>query len=159
MAAVCKECEEYYDLNNIYNVDETGLLYRVLPRRTYLAPSENRKTARGVKGMKAKELFTTYICVNASGTAKMPLVVIGTAANPRCFSQGKILLPKDTIYLNQTGAWSDTRTFGLWLRSFLRYVSKIKSKPVLLVIDNQPCQPGIPEQPSKSNGTFTQLYK
>ncbi|CAN0446129.1 unnamed protein product, partial [Ascophyllum nodosum] len=121
---------------NIYNVDETGLFYRVLPRQTYLAPSENHKTARGVKSMKAKELFTTYICVSASGTAKLTLVFKGTTANPRCFSEGKILLPKNIIYLNQTRAWSDTRTFGLWFRSLLRYIRKIKWKPVLFLIDN-----------------------
>ena len=135
MAAVRNECEEY-GLGNMYNVGETGLFYRVLPRRTYLAPSENRKTVRGVKGMTVKERLTAYICVNASGTEKMPLDFIGTAANPRCFDKGKILLRKDTIYLNQTRAWSDTRMFVLWFRSFLCYVRKITSKPVLLLMDN-----------------------
>ena len=47
MAAVRKACEEY-DLDCIYNVDGTGWFYLVLPRRTYLAPGENRKTARAV---------------------------------------------------------------------------------------------------------------
>ena len=100
MAAVRKECEKY-DLNCIYNVDETGLFYRMLPRRTHLAPGENRKTVRGVKGMKAEERSTAYICVNASGTVEMPLAFIGTAANPRCFGENKRLLPKDGISLQQ----------------------------------------------------------
>ena len=135
MAAVRKECENY-DLDCIYNVDETGLFYLMLPRRTCLAPGENRKVARGVKGMKAKERLTVYIGVNASGTAKMPLAFIGTAANPRCFGENKRLLPKDDIYLQHARAWSDTRTFGLWFKTFLLFVRRITSKPVLILMDN-----------------------
>ena len=40
---------------NIFNVDETGVYYRLLPKRTYLSRTEKRKTARGTKGMKAKD--------------------------------------------------------------------------------------------------------
>ena len=70
MAAVRKECEKY-EIYCVFNVDETGLFYQVLPRRTYLAPGEkNKKTVRGVKGMTAKERITAYVCVKASGTAK-----------------------------------------------------------------------------------------
>ena len=55
-------------------MDETSFLYRVLTRRTYLAPGEkHKKTVKGVKGMTAKECVTVYVCVNASGTSKMPL--------------------------------------------------------------------------------------
>ena len=136
MAAVRKECEEY-EIDFIFNVDETGLFYRVLPRRTYLAPGEKlKKSVKGVKGMTAKERVTAYVCVNASGTAKMPLAFIGTAANPRCLGKNKRLLPKDTVYFHHARVWSDARTFGMWFNSFLRFVRRFTSKPVLLLMDN-----------------------
>jgi hypothetical protein len=76
-----------YDPENIYNVDETGLFYKLLPKRTYLSPHEDRKTARGTKGMKAKDRITAFICTNASGKQKLPLSVIGSSKNPRCFGK------------------------------------------------------------------------
>jgi len=45
MAAIRQQLEGV-DLDLIYNVDETGLLYRGLPSRSYV-PSEDRRTARG----------------------------------------------------------------------------------------------------------------
>ena len=48
-----EKCAEY-DVDRIYNVDEFGLFYKCLPRRTYLAKSESRKTARGTKAMKSR---------------------------------------------------------------------------------------------------------
>lgn len=58
--AACRD----YELENIFNVDETGLQYKILPKRTYLASLENRKTARGTKDMKAKERVSAYMYVH-----------------------------------------------------------------------------------------------
>ncbi|CAN0500057.1 unnamed protein product, partial [Ectocarpus sp. 12 AP-2014] len=59
----CKD----YKLDNIFNVDETGIFFRLLPNRTYLANWENRMLARGTKGMKAKDRVSAYMCTNATG--------------------------------------------------------------------------------------------
>jgi len=56
MAAIRQQLEGV-DVDPIYNVDETGLLYRVLPSRSYV-PSEDRHTARGLKAMKGKDHVT-----------------------------------------------------------------------------------------------------
>ena len=53
---VCKN----YKLENIFNVDATGIFYKLLPKRTYLAKAENCKTARGTKDIKAKDRVSTY---------------------------------------------------------------------------------------------------
>ena len=88
--------------------------------RDSLAPGQkHKKTVKGVKGMTAKERVTAYVCVNASGTAKMPLAFIGTTANPRCLGKSKRPLTNDTVYLHQAKAWSDARTFGMWFNGFL----------------------------------------
>ena len=81
---VREACQEY-ELANIFNVDETGIFYKLPPNRTYLSQGENRKTARGTKGMKAKDRVSAYMCTNATGTAKVPMSIIGKSKNPRCF--------------------------------------------------------------------------
>lgn len=125
---VCAE----YDPDCIYNVDETGLFYKVLPKVTYLAPGEDRKTTRGVKGMKAKDRVTAYMCTNASGR-RVPLSLIGTAKDPRCFRIRK----SPVMYFSQKNAWSDARVFKQWwLKVFLPHVRSVTSKKVLLIMDN-----------------------
>ena len=74
-----------YDAEHIYNIDETGLFFKLLPRRTYISASEDRKSLRGVKAMKAKDRITALVCTNAMGTQKLPMAIIGTAKQPRCF--------------------------------------------------------------------------
>jgi len=86
MAAIRQQLEGY-DVDLIYNVDETDLLYRGLPWRSYV-PSEDRRTARGSKAMNSKDRVTLTLCCNATGTHKVPGTMIGKAAQPMCF-QGK----------------------------------------------------------------------
>lgn len=56
-----------FDPKNIFNMDETGLFYRAMPARTYLASNENRRTVRGTKALKAKDRITLVLCVNTDG--------------------------------------------------------------------------------------------
>ena len=42
-------------------------------------------------GKKNKERLTAMICSNMDGSDKLPLLVIGKAANPRCFKNVKPL--------------------------------------------------------------------
>lgn len=65
-----------YNLNNVYNMDETGLFFKLLPNRSYIK-EKDRKQARGIKMMKAKDRATLYVATNATGTDKVPLCLIG----------------------------------------------------------------------------------
>ncbi len=56
-----------YQPKDIFNMDESGLFYRAMPARTYLAYNESRKTVRGTKALKAKDRVTLVLCVNADG--------------------------------------------------------------------------------------------
>ena len=46
----CKECPP----SRIFNVDETGILWNLMPKRTYLSIRENQKTARGTKTISSR---------------------------------------------------------------------------------------------------------
>jgi len=59
-----------YDVENVYNMDETGLFYKLLPNRSYVKP-EHRKDALGIKLMKAKDRVTLFIATNATGNDKV----------------------------------------------------------------------------------------
>ena len=130
MEKVRAECGKY-DAECIFNVDETGLFYKILQRQTFLVPTENRKTTWGVKGMSAKERITLYVCTNATGV-KVPLVAIGSSKDPRCFRVRK----PPFLYIQQAKAWSDGRTMKLWWNFFLRWVRNFTRKPCLLLMDN-----------------------
>ena len=96
--------------NDRYNVDKYGLLFRCLPRRTYLASPETRKTARGCKAMKAKYRITGYACTNASGTHQVPMGVIGKTQQPRCFKATGMCLVAVCVW----GLWHMTYQLGIW---------------------------------------------
>lgn len=65
--------------DQIYNADETGLNFRMLPRKTLV--SETESAAPGYK--MAKERITILGCSNVTGTHKLKLVAVGKSKNPR----------------------------------------------------------------------------
>ena len=86
-------------LEQVYNCDETGVYYRMLPTKTLAAKTE--KHPSGMK--KQKERVMLMACSNATGSHKLPLLFIGKAANPRYFKHvNKAALP--VVYRSQTNA-------------------------------------------------------
>jgi hypothetical protein len=55
-----------YGLENVYNMDETGLFFRLIPRYSLLMPNEDISTTRGKK--KSKDRVSLIVCANAMGT-------------------------------------------------------------------------------------------
>ena len=64
-------------INDIFNLDETALFYKLLPSKTLAdSPVEGRKIC--------KERITIAIISNATGNEKIKPIVIGKFAKPRC---------------------------------------------------------------------------
>ena len=123
----------HYPVQNIYNVDETGLFYKLIPRRTYVLESEGKKSVRGTKAIKAKDRVTAFCCTNADGTDKVEFSIIGKSKNPRCFRSGEPAVR----YFSQKNAWSDAEVFRSWFYDlFLPHIRKRTSAPVALLMDN-----------------------
>jgi hypothetical protein len=93
-----------YDPENVYNMDETGLFFRLLPRYSILMPNEDISNTRGKK--KAKNCVSLIVCTNASRTLKIPCVMIGKPKEPACIKDRHWLVP----YFNQAKAWMDMET-------------------------------------------------
>lgn len=129
-------------LNQIFNCDETGLNFRLLPDSTLAAGFE--KSAAGRK--KSKDRVTLNLCSNASGTIKLPVHLIGKAKRPRCFKDVNMkLLP--VKYTNQKNAWMTAEQFTEWFHhDFVPYVREhLKSlgeePKAVLLLDNCSAHP------------------
>lgn len=118
------------------------MYYRLLPQKTLASHSE--KCADGRKA--PKERVTINACSNASGTIKLPLVLIGMYANPRCFKHiKKEYLP--VVYANQTNAWMSASIFSDWFHchfvpTVTRRLQELGVEPkAVLVLDNCSAHP------------------
>ncbi|CAH1991027.1 unnamed protein product [Acanthoscelides obtectus] len=89
--------EDGYDLELVYNADESGLCWKSLPSKT---PASKREvSAPGYKS--SKDRVTVMVCANATGSHRIPMLFIGKSKNPRGFKNAKIPL----VYKNQS-KWS-----------------------------------------------------
>jgi len=95
---------EAFPPDRIYSMDETGLLLRCLPSRSYV-PRKDRRCARGTKAVRHMDRLTFFLYTNATGTHKLPVAMIGEAAKPLCFRGvgNECPLP----YLDRRRAWMD----------------------------------------------------
>ena len=104
----------------IYNLDETGLNFKLLPKQTFAMADE--KSAPGMKVN--KERLTVALCSNAAGTHKIPLFVIGKSKKPRVFKHVNMeALP--VYYRSQKSAWMDSHLFKEWF--ITQFIPKVKS--------------------------------
>ncbi|KAH6924734.1 hypothetical protein HPB50_023769 [Hyalomma asiaticum] len=78
-------------MEDIFNLDESALFYRLLPNRTLVFKGENC-----TGGKNAKERLSVAFVVNATGSQKLPLLVIGRFSKPTCYKGAQ--LPSGVIY-------------------------------------------------------------
>jgi len=73
-----------YRPDRLYDMNETGLLYKCLPSRPYV-PRRDRRSARDTKAMRSMDSVTLVLYTNTTGSHKLPVAMVGTANNPLCF--------------------------------------------------------------------------
>lgn len=161
-----REILDKYEWKDIYNMDETGLFYRMqmsFLMRLPLSTSRPKKNppypdiaftflpffpkkhadhslaSRQLEGRKQnKERITVVICCNGDGSHKLPLWIIGRHAKPRCFKS----INRENLgckYRNNSKAWMTQAIFWDWLKDFNR---RMANRQVLLILDN--CSAHIP---------------
>lgn len=122
---------DQYEWKDIYNMDETGLFYRL--------QADNSLATKQLEGRKQnKERITMVVCTNGDGNDKFPLWVIGKYLNPRCFKH----INRDNLgcqYRANQKAWMTQTLFLEWLQAFDQHV---KDRKVLLLLDN--CSAHVP---------------
>lgn len=115
-----------YEPKDVFNADEMGLFYRLTPEKTFAFKGES---CHG--GKKSKERVTILVAANMDGSEKLPLLIIGKSANPRCF-KGKHI-PAE--YRSNAKAWMTSAIFSEWVLALDRKFS-LQGRKVLLVVDN-----------------------
>uniref|UniRef100_A0A1B6ML08 HTH CENPB-type domain-containing protein n=1 Tax=Graphocephala atropunctata TaxID=36148 RepID=A0A1B6ML08_9HEMI len=123
--------------SQIYNADETGLLWRCLPNSTLAGAEES--SAKGFK--KNKDRLTVLVCGNASGDHRLIPFVIGKFKKPRPL---KNITNLPVIYSAQSNAWMTADLFKDWF--FCHFVPAVKENfeklglpqdsKAVLVLDN-----------------------
>ncbi|GFT59393.1 tigger transposable element-derived protein 1 [Trichonephila clavipes] len=81
-----------YFADQVFNADETGLYWKKLPNRTYIAKDE--KTASGHKA--SKDRVTLLLCSNASGDRMLKPLLINKSLRPRAL-KGEAVTSNDQV--------------------------------------------------------------
>ena len=113
-----------YAPKDVYNMDEIGLFYKARPHKT-LAQGK-------VKGQKIqKDKVTLTLDVNATGSHKLKLLVVGKSKRPRCFSKWD---PKPYVWWhsNQT-AWMKEDVFATWMTCLNNEFKKEDCKLLIII--------------------------
>ena len=118
-----------FDIKDIFNVDETGLFYR-------MDANKSLTTSSDTKGKKQKkDRITVALCCNADGSEKIKPFIIGKSLNLRCFKNFSVQLYVN--YKANKKAWMTSFLFADFLHSLNAKMKRSKHK-VLLIMDNAP---------------------
>lgn len=123
-----------YKPSDVYNADESGLFYNLLPDRTLAVRNDPCKG-----GKRSKERLTVLLCANMDGSDKLKPYVIGKSKNPRAF-KGARAIP--CFYEANKKAWMTSQLFKQWLHSFDARMG-VKNRKVVLFVDRCPAHPDI----------------
>ncbi|KAK9306373.1 hypothetical protein QLX08_002895 [Tetragonisca angustula] len=125
--------------DNLYNMDETSLFWRMLPKEVLTGANE-----KGVKRESEEKIkndrVTLALCSNATGSHKLPLLLINKHKRPRALKHCINHLP--VIYTHNENAWMNTETFQFWYHSKFkpcvrrRQLEENNNGKVLLIVDN-----------------------
>lgn len=119
---------EKYEEKDIFNADETGIMWRMLSNRSYVfAKSRN---IRGSK--KLKDRLTILVTVNMTGTEKLGLV-IGKSKNPLSF-RGRTF-PSTLEYDYSTKGWMTTVIWEKYLKRINQRM-RFQNRKICLLVDN-----------------------
>lgn len=103
------------------------MAWRQQPDGTYTFVSTVRK------GKKiSKERITVLVAANADGTDKLPLLVIGKSAPPRCFKKVKSL---PVSYSSNKSAWMISSEFNSYVTK-LDQKMRVQGRKIALIVDN-----------------------
>nr|XP_015913217.2 tigger transposable element-derived protein 4-like [Parasteatoda tepidariorum] len=125
--SVLKDILSRFDASNVFNLDETGLFYRLLPDKTLSFKGEKCTT-----GKASKQRLTLLLGANMNGNEKLKPLVIGKSKRPRCFKNVKSL---PVEYEANSNAWMTTMIWERHIRKLDSQFSRQKRK-VALIVDN-----------------------
>lgn len=106
---------------------DRSVLQKCLPDETLTLKSE-----KCFGGKRSKERVTLLFACNATGTEKLPTLMIGKSRKPRCFAGVKSFPFR---YQANKKAWITTSIFHDWSRKIDRQMSR-QNRQILLFVNN-----------------------
>lgn len=140
----CREFIKYImdnkiPLDKVYNAKETVLYWKMMPNKTPITSSEHE-----TPGKLDKNKITLMVCTNATGTHKLPILIVGKAHN--CFEN---IRSSSIIYTRQSNACLDKQLMLTWYQEiFLPEIEAVHSsnaEQCLLLLNNNPNYPTVEE--------------
>ncbi|XP_069710975.1 tigger transposable element-derived protein 4 [Phaenicophaeus curvirostris] len=122
-------CLGGYQPKNVFYLQETGLLYQMLPCDTFAFKGETCSV-----GKLSTERITVVLGANVDGSEKLPLLVIGKNRSP-CSFEGMKSLPVD--YEANDIAWMTLEVFEHWVRK-LDDRFQAQHRQVVILVDSLP---------------------
>ncbi|XP_040107375.1 tigger transposable element-derived protein 4 [Oryx dammah] len=123
-----------YHPKNVFNVKETGLLYRMLPTNTFAFKGETCSI-----GKLCKDRITLVVGTNMDGSEKLPLLLIGKNRNPHCFKGIKSL---PVYYEANKMAWMTADVFEQWMQK-LDERFQAQQRRVVIFVESSPVHPEV----------------
>uniref|UniRef100_A0A146KT86 Tigger transposable element-derived protein 6 n=1 Tax=Lygus hesperus TaxID=30085 RepID=A0A146KT86_LYGHE len=116
---------------NIYNVDETGIL-TVPNKASKVLARKGKKQVGALTSSERGVLVTTEICMNAAGNYMAPMFVFPRKkANPRLM----IGAPPGSFATYHSSGWIQKDLFLVWFEKFIQFANPSAQNPVLLILD------------------------
>lgn len=115
-----------YHPADVYNMDETALYYKAVPRTSVclrLAPALKQNKSR----------VTMVVAANADGSDKLPLLILGKSEKPRWLAKKRC----GVDYVGTTKGWMTAATYQAWIRA-LDDRMESEGRHILLLVDNAP---------------------
>ena len=119
---------EGYEPRDIFNMDESGIFFKLGRRTTYCVTD-----ADCAGGKKAKNRITVALCASMTGEKLTPLV-IRRCAKPRCFKKVNVESLPVTYRFNKK-AWINSNLFAEWVKGVDRKM-RCQNRKILLSMDN-----------------------
>lgn len=125
-----------YKPDDVFNCDELGLFYRLLPDQTHA-----KKGSKCIRGKESKLRVTVLLGANMTGSEKLDPLLIGKSENPRCFKafrKNNKRLP--ILYESNQKSWMTGKIFADYMT---RINNKMRSedRKILMLLDNCPAHP------------------
>lgn len=139
MASIEKLIESV-DRKDLWCANEFGHCYKMAPESAALPSDGNGGVATLQRTSDLKPNFknriTYLVCVNANGSERMPLLVVGRSPRPRVF-EGKTREELDFDYFSSQDALMTSTIFFEWLMRFESHIASTHpTRKVVLLLEN-----------------------
>ncbi|NXK16103.1 TIGD4 protein, partial [Arenaria interpres] len=118
-----------YQPKNMFFIQETGLLYQMLPHSTFAFKGETCSV-----GKLSEERITVAVGTNMDGSEKLPLLVIGKNKSPCSFKDVRSL---SVDYEANDMAWMTSEVFEQWMHK-LDDRFQAQQRQVVILVDSLP---------------------